>query len=268
MIAQNHRDYQIHSVSQVPSHFVQHTQHLQHQPKEIANVKQIFHHKHHKYHLTSNNSSFSRHHQRHHHISSSHLKYRAEPSSSSSLRDRLSSNTLERDRVPQLNSDLIDETFKSTAHHDDAGMMNDAVDIFRHSSSTTSSSILDIASYRQTNLFNQPTDGRLNSFSRSDEASRDDETTLLVTRVFNSTVAKASMLSSPLCPSVCQCKWRNGKKTVLCESSSLTSIPDSIESDTQVLNLNNNDLDEFLNQKSTTFSSLGLTNLQRVYLSR
>lgn len=84
----------------------------------------------------------------------------------------------------------------------------------------------------------------------------------------SSNLASASMLSSPLCPSLCQCKWRSGKKTVLCVAASLTVVPDSIESDTQVLNLNENDLDDFLTKPSTSFSSLGLTNLQRIYLSR
>ena len=277
MIPQNHQYYQTNPVSRLPSLFVPHTQLKQ--PNKVANVKQIFHHKHHQYHLTPGDSSFIGHHQRHHHISSSHhLNYQAAPSSSSSSRDKLSSNTLERD-LPQLNSDLIDDTFKSTAHHDDSEMMNDAEHVFPLSSSTKSSSIASAISPKQTNLLNHSArestksrfdsaDGRVTSSPSGEEELRDDETTLLVTRVFNSSVAKASMLSSPLCPSVCQCKWRSGKKTVLCESSSLTSIPDSIESDTQVLNLNDNDLDEFLNKDSASFASLGLTNLQRVYLSR
>ena len=79
----------------------------------------------------------------------------------------------------------------------------------------------------------------------------------------------SSLTPSPLtsfCPSICSCKWKSGKKTVSCINVSLKDLPTGIESDTQVLHMNDNDLSESLSKP--IFAEYGLTNLQRIFLSR
>lgn len=64
------------------------------------------------------------------------------------------------------------------------------------------------------------------------------------------------------CPMPCLCKWTNGKKSALCASSNLTTIP-SLNSDVQVLNLQQNFITYL---KKDEFSSAGLLNLQKIFL--
>lgn len=65
------------------------------------------------------------------------------------------------------------------------------------------------------------------------------------------------------CPSVCICKWKGGKQTVECTDRGLITIPASIDSETQVLDLSGNNL-QILPRE--TFVKTGLLNLQRVFL--
>lgn len=65
------------------------------------------------------------------------------------------------------------------------------------------------------------------------------------------------------CPSVCMCKWKGGKQTVECTDRALITIPESIDSETQVLDLSGNNL-QILPRE--TFVRAGLLNLQRVFL--
>lgn len=67
------------------------------------------------------------------------------------------------------------------------------------------------------------------------------------------------------CPSKCSCIWRNGKQTTNCESQNLIAIPSGIAASTQVLNLNENN---FQVLPSKVFQERGLTNLQKVFLSK
>lgn len=143
-------------------------------------------------------------------------------------------------------------------------LVNEKIDMFDYSNKLLSVSKLANLTTQQHLKQQQKQQGEVNNVINYNE----NNTTSQLLNVSPLTISSASMLSSPFCPSMCQCKWRSGKKTVLCESASLTSIPNSIESDTQVLNLNENDLNEFLTKTSTSFSSLGLTNLQRIYLAR
>lgn len=67
------------------------------------------------------------------------------------------------------------------------------------------------------------------------------------------------------CPSVCVCKWKNGKQTVECDKRDLLAIPKGIDPGTQVLNFSGNNLQILKKEK---FLKLELINLQRIYLSQ
>lgn len=67
------------------------------------------------------------------------------------------------------------------------------------------------------------------------------------------------------CPTKCTCIWRHGKQTTNCASQSLISIPSGISGATQVLDLNENN---FQILPSKVFQDKGLTNLQKVFLSK
>lgn len=80
-----------------------------------------------------------------------------------------------------------------------------------------------------------------------------------------SLLTPASLTS--LCPSICSCKWKGGKKTVSCINSGLHDLPSGIEVDTQVIHLNDNDFSEAV-LSASIFAEYGLTSLQKIYLSR
>lgn len=65
------------------------------------------------------------------------------------------------------------------------------------------------------------------------------------------------------CPNVCTCKWKYGKQSVECTDRALITIPESINAETQVLDLSGNNL-QILSRE--TFVRAGLLNLQRVFL--
>lgn len=65
------------------------------------------------------------------------------------------------------------------------------------------------------------------------------------------------------CPNACSCKWKYGKQTVECIDRALITIPESINPETQVLDLSGNNL-QILSRE--TFVRAGLLNLQRVFL--
>lgn len=64
------------------------------------------------------------------------------------------------------------------------------------------------------------------------------------------------------CPDTCRCKWTLGKKSALCKDGNFTALP-ALDSDIQVLDLNNNKI-SYLTKEA--FKSVGLLNLQRIYL--
>ncbi|XP_022904401.1 leucine-rich repeat-containing protein 24 [Onthophagus taurus] len=72
-----------------------------------------------------------------------------------------------------------------------------------------------------------------------------------------------SSLSGGNCPSVCMCKWKNGKETVECTDRGLIAIPTSLDVVTQVLDLSGNNL-QILPRKA--FVKAGLVNLQKIFL--
>lgn len=65
------------------------------------------------------------------------------------------------------------------------------------------------------------------------------------------------------CPMSCRCKWTSGKKSALCRDAGFTTIPDSLDSDMQVLDLTGNAI-PYLTKDA--FKSVGLLNLQRIFL--
>lgn len=67
------------------------------------------------------------------------------------------------------------------------------------------------------------------------------------------------------CPIYCVCKWKNGKQTVECNNKDLLIIPEGMDTGTQVLEFNGNNLHSLHNEK---FLKLDLINLQRIYLAR
>ncbi|XP_075158040.1 kekkon 6 [Haematobia irritans] len=70
---------------------------------------------------------------------------------------------------------------------------------------------------------------------------------------------------SQSCASNCTCKWTNGKKSAICSSLQLTTIPTTLSTELQVLVLNDNHI-PYLNREE--FTNLNLLNLQRIYLKK
>lgn len=73
------------------------------------------------------------------------------------------------------------------------------------------------------------------------------------------------LLPAIACPSQCVCKWKNGKRYVECSDKELKAIPNSLDSETQVLDFTGNDLQVL---QKETFHKLGLLDLQKIYLQR
>ncbi|XP_045479679.1 leucine-rich repeat-containing protein 24-like [Harmonia axyridis] len=65
------------------------------------------------------------------------------------------------------------------------------------------------------------------------------------------------------CQLPCVCKWSGGKRSAVCKSGGLTSVPNSLDSDLQVLYLSQNHI-KYLPKDA--FKNAGLMNLQRIYL--
>ncbi|KAJ2942551.1 hypothetical protein O0L34_g2020 [Tuta absoluta] len=73
------------------------------------------------------------------------------------------------------------------------------------------------------------------------------------------------LLPAIACPSQCICKWKNGKRFVECSEKDLKVIPETLDSETQVLDFSGNDLQVL---QKETFQKLGLLDLQKIYLPR
>ncbi|XP_014604328.1 PREDICTED: leucine-rich repeat-containing protein 4B-like [Polistes canadensis] len=75
--------------------------------------------------------------------------------------------------------------------------------------------------------------------------------------------ATTRLVSPDKCAEECTCKWKNGKRTVECINRDLTSIPERIDPETQVLDMSGNHVRSL---PSNIFVRVRLTNLQRLYL--
>lgn len=73
------------------------------------------------------------------------------------------------------------------------------------------------------------------------------------------------LLPAIACPIQCICKWKNGKRFVECADKDLKVIPNSLDTETQVLDFSGNDLQVL---QKETFEKLGLLDLQKIYLPR
>ncbi|XP_034190144.1 leucine-rich repeat, immunoglobulin-like domain and transmembrane domain-containing protein 2 [Osmia lignaria lignaria] len=71
------------------------------------------------------------------------------------------------------------------------------------------------------------------------------------------------IVTSDKCADECSCKWKSGKRTVECINRALTSIPEWVDPETQVLDTSGNDIRTL---PSNIFVRVRLTNLQRLYL--
>ncbi|XP_037960562.1 uncharacterized protein LOC119689738 [Teleopsis dalmanni] len=67
------------------------------------------------------------------------------------------------------------------------------------------------------------------------------------------------------CPSLCECKWKSGKESVLCLNANLSHIPATLDAGTQVLDLTGNEITSILHD---TFANINLLNLQKVYMAK
>lgn len=65
------------------------------------------------------------------------------------------------------------------------------------------------------------------------------------------------------CPTPCHCKWISGKRTAFCKKQGLTTVPAYLDEGMQVLDLSNNAIASL---PKAAFQSVGLINLQRIYL--
>ncbi|XP_055927658.1 leucine-rich repeat-containing protein 24-like [Argiope bruennichi] len=73
-----------------------------------------------------------------------------------------------------------------------------------------------------------------------------------------------SVYSYSECPSVCSCKWKNGKQTAECTGKGLTVIPSDLNAATQVIDISRNSFTEI---PSRSFQQKGLVNLQKIFIS-
>ncbi|XP_014250349.1 uncharacterized protein LOC106667137 isoform X2 [Cimex lectularius] len=67
------------------------------------------------------------------------------------------------------------------------------------------------------------------------------------------------------CPPQCECKWKNGKESVICVNGNLTRIPGQLEAGTQLLDLTGNIL---ISIAKDAFKNAGLLNLQKIYIAK
>lgn len=76
----------------------------------------------------------------------------------------------------------------------------------------------------------------------------------------------AAASTASACPErICSCKWKNGKQTAECRQQQLDSVPDNINSATQVLDLSMNIIQRLPRR---AFAEKNMTNLQRIFLRR
>ncbi|XP_022904395.2 leucine-rich repeat-containing protein 24-like [Onthophagus taurus] len=66
------------------------------------------------------------------------------------------------------------------------------------------------------------------------------------------------------CPSMCTCRWKNGKQTVECGERNLVEIPEGMDASTQVLEFTNNRLKSL---QKELFFKMNLIHLQKLYIS-
>lgn len=66
------------------------------------------------------------------------------------------------------------------------------------------------------------------------------------------------------CPYYCDCKWKNGKETIMCMNINITKIPYRLDTGTQVLDLSKTNISVL---EQDEFVKRGLVNLQKLYIT-
>lgn len=66
------------------------------------------------------------------------------------------------------------------------------------------------------------------------------------------------------CPYYCDCKWKNGKETIICMNINITKIPYRLDTGTQVLDLSKTNISVL---EQDEFAKRGLVNLQKLYIT-
>lgn len=66
------------------------------------------------------------------------------------------------------------------------------------------------------------------------------------------------------CPYYCDCKWKNGKETIMCMNINITKIPYRLDTGTQVLDLSKTNVSVL---EQDEFAKRGLVNLQKLYIT-
>lgn len=77
-------------------------------------------------------------------------------------------------------------------------------------------------------------------------------------------LALLALAAASDCPPLCECKWRSGKESALCQRAGLAAVPPRLAPTTQLLDLSDNRIAAL---RDDAFSSAGLLNLQRLYLA-
>ncbi|XP_042241733.1 uncharacterized protein LOC121879201 [Homarus americanus] len=77
------------------------------------------------------------------------------------------------------------------------------------------------------------------------------------------TLLLAAAATASNCPTICSCKWKQGKQTAECREKGLNTLPKNIPPATQVLDLSHNNIQRL---PRLAFAEEGLTNLQKIYL--
>lgn len=67
------------------------------------------------------------------------------------------------------------------------------------------------------------------------------------------------------CPRQCECKWKNGKESVLCPNAHMIDIPVELDAGTQVLDLTGNDVTIIPHD---AFNRANLINLQKIFVAK
>ncbi|CAL8078938.1 unnamed protein product [Orchesella dallaii] len=146
---------------------------------------------------------------------------------------------------------------------EDISCGNSSSSISKGGSSRSSCSRSSRRSSRRLDKFRQTSTSTTTTYSSSSSSYSSPSVSVLVKVLFWVLVFNYHLSVFEACPLVCICKWKGGKQTVECKNQALETLPDSIDPETQVLDISGNKLG-FLPQDA--FRRAGLLNLQRIHV--